>query len=121
MKGRSLWERQSTVAQRPSIRRRPAGRHDDLDDKRIVVGGDELDAVWPTREIQMVVVATEFVDDADQPAIDVDLRTPRLDVELQPAHWPAIAREQRRRNGEFLIDAARRRPVRIEEHQPKPQ
>jgi hypothetical protein len=30
----------------------------------------------------VVVIATELVDDANEPPIDVDQRTPRLDIEL---------------------------------------
>ena len=119
----TMYERRSRTSgavQRTSIGRRPAGRHHDRDEERIVVGGHELDAVWPSSEIQMVVVATELVDDANEPPIDVDQCTPRLHIELQPARWPAIARRQCRRREECLIKAARRPPVRIEEHQPKP-
>jgi hypothetical protein len=38
----------------------------------------------------MAVVAAELVDDANEPAVDVDPRTPRLHIELQSADWPAI-------------------------------
>ena len=72
----------SAPVQRASIRHGPAWRHHHVDEERVVVGGHELDAVWPGSEIQVLVVATELVDLANVPPIDVDQRTPWLHIEL---------------------------------------
>ena len=79
------------AAERRSIRRCSAWRDHDIEEERIVVRGLELDAVCSSREIQMAVIAAELVDDANEPPVDVDPRTPRLHIELQSADWPAIA------------------------------
>src|SRR6266853_4063979 len=71
------------AAERRSIRRCSARRDHDIDEEKIVVGCLELDAVRSRREIQMAVIAAELVDDANEPPVDVDPRTPRLHIELQ--------------------------------------
>ena len=53
----------------------------------LVTGCDDRDVVRPGGELEVVKIAAELFDKTGVRSVDEHLSTPRIDVELQPAHW----------------------------------
>jgi len=70
-----------------SLRHRRSRRNDDVEAQRLVTGCDDRDVVRTRGQLEMMVIAAEFLDDTGIRSVDKHLSAPRIDVELQPAYW----------------------------------
>jgi len=71
-----------------------------VDEQRLVIGRDDRDEMRSGDEVQVLVIAAEGADHADIRTIDVHLRAPRFDIELDATGRSAFRwRDQYRRDG----------------------
>ena len=82
------------ACQRAAIRCRMAGRQNHIDDQRLVVWRHNRYQVRSGDEIEVMVVAREVAHQIRVGTIDVDLRPPWLDVQLEATDW-CVLRERR--------------------------
>ena len=76
--------------QRAAVRGDLAWRHEHVHDKWVVVGHHDHDHVWAGTEFEVAIVAFEIVDDPDIRPVDIHLRPPGLDIQLNATGSDAI-------------------------------
>ena len=84
---------------------RPARYHDDAEGLRLVTLEQDIHTMRTRGQLEVMIVAAEIADDAGVKTIDVHLRAPRLDVQLQPTRRDALERWRQRRSGRFWSES----------------
>src|SRR5690349_11076921 len=89
-RGASWLSRQRAGAgygQRTALSDDPARYDGDGHNQRIAAGSDDGDDVRSGGQREVLIVTTKLLDTADRCAVHVDLRAPRLNIELNTASW----------------------------------
>lgn len=80
--------------QRATVRGDLAWRDKQLHDKRLVVGRHDDEDVWSGADFEVAIVPLEILDETGIGTVDIHLRAPRLDIQLNSTRREAIEQRQ---------------------------